>query len=910
MPATTEPGGEDSPAWHALSTEEALEAVDSRSAGLSTEEARHRLERHGKNELREEAGTTWHRLLLAQFRDPLVYLLAVAFVLSLGVGFLPGGEPNYVEAGFIALIVLANGLFGFVQDYQATRAIEALRDLASPDATVCRDGDREVVDATAVVPGDVIALGEGDAVPADARVLESHGLRTDEAPLTGESAPVSKATDPLDAETPLAERQNVLYKGTAVVSGRGLAVVVETGMDTAVGDIATELEGPRRGDSPFEEQVERLGRQLGAIVVGLIVLTVGVQFLFTATDPVTILLIGITLAVAGVPEGLPAVVTFTLALGAREMVDRNAIVRRLPVVESLGSVDVILTDKTGTLTEEEMTVARLWAGDTDHEVPAADGGETSADSGDVVVPEEDPALEGLIRCGGACTAVERAADGTYDGDPTEVAIRRFADESGVDLPEDVVREIQFTSERKRMTVVCGGDPPVAYVKGAPETILERCDREALDGTEQDLTEERRETLRERASELASDGLRVLAFATGTVPDPDADPDAVESDLCFLGFQGLRDPPRPEVADAIADCKHAGVRPIMATGDTLETAVAIAEAVGIDPGGAMTGAEVADQSDEELRETVESVDVFARVEPAQKARLLQALQANGHTVAVTGDGVNDAPALSQADVGVAMGQRGTDVARQAADVVLRDDNFATIRDAIEQGRGIFENVRKFVNYLVSTNTGEVLVVFLGVLVAQLAFPGLFDGSTEALVLTPILILWINVIADTLPALALGADPSAAGLMDRPPRPPDEGVINRRVLASIISIATLLAVVGVALFVYGLDRTGSIRHAQTLLFTFVIVGELVRIQIVRSRYGLSPWSNPWLIGAVSLSLGLHLAVLYTPLAGFFGVVPLTLGEWGWVGVAFVAFLVANLLAATALDRLYPRHGTDVA
>jgi len=914
-----------STAWHASPASDVLAELESDAGGLSQRAARRRLEAHGANELDERGRSSWLGLLATQFRDPLVYLLVVAAALSLGVGLLPGGEPNYVEAAFISLIVVANGLFGFAQDYQATRAIEALRDLARPDATVVREGDRRTVDATTVVPGDVLALEQGDAVPADARLVSVTDLRTDEAPLTGESTPVAKATDPVEEGTPLAERASMVYKGTTVVSGRGRAVVTATGMDTEVGDIATQLEESDRRESPFQSEVRRLGRHLGVLVVALIVLVILVQLLFTATAPVAVLLVGITLAVAGVPEGLPAVVTFTLALGARAMVDRNAVVRRLPVVESLGSVDVILTDKTGTLTEGRMTVARVWTGGTAYDLreasadAAADGGvdrragatggEAAADDEPVPpadVAGENPDVEALLRCGGACTSVERTADGAYTGDPTEIAIHQCAEAAGIEAAGDRRREISFSSERKRMTVVYGDDPPIAYVKGAPDVILERCDREFVDGEERALTADRRETLGERARDLAADGLRVLAFASRSVADPDADPDAIETDLVFLGFQGLRDPPRPEVAGAIADCRDAGVRSIMATGDTPETAAAIGEQVGLDAADAQTGADVAAMDDDALAETVASVDVFARVEPAQKARILSALQARGHTVAVTGDGVNDAPALTQADVGVAMGQRGTDVARQAADMVLRDDNFATIRDAIEEGRGIFQNVRKFVNYLVSTNIGEVLVVFLGVLLGQFLFPELFAGSAEAVILTPVLILWINVIADTLPALALGADPHGPGLMSRPPRPRDEGVIDGRVLASIVTIASLLAVIGLGLFAYGYGATGSLAHAQTLLFTFVVVGELVRIQVVRSRYDLSPWSNRWLVGAVGLSLALHLAVLYTPLGGVFGVVPLTLREWGWVGVAFGAFLVVNVASAALLDRLVAQSG----
>nr|WP_225336548.1 cation-transporting P-type ATPase [Halomicrobium urmianum] len=891
---------------HATSRATVLDELDTTEDGLSTEEAAGRLERCGPNDVQEGKRASRVELLVSQFRDPLIYLLIVAAVLSLAVGLVPGGHPNYAEAGFITLIIAVNGLFGFVQDYQATRSIEALREMASPDATVVREGRKRSVEAKQVVPGDVVVLEQGDAIPADARLLSTEELRTNESALTGESTPVEKSLDPVDEDAPLAERADMVYMNTTVVNGRGRAVVTATGMDTEVGGIATQLGEAEDEQTPFEREVRRLGRQIGVLVTILIVLVTAVQFLFTATEPVAILLVGITLAVAGVPEGLPAVVTFTLALGARRMVDRNAIVRRLPVVESLGSVDTVVTDKTGTITENRMTVTRLYAGGT-----VVDVDERHRPNGDVedeamVVGDDrasEPAVERLLRCGAVCNDVD-LIDGEYEGDPTEIALRRVADESGVDHTGERVREVPFSSERKRMTVVVDESEAVtAYMKGATEVVLDRCDRILEDGEVRPLTDERRAGIEDRTESFAADALRVLGFASKAVDDTGADAEQLEDGMVFLGLQGMLDPPRPEVERAIADCRSAGVRPVMATGDTLATARAVGEQVGFDPADALTGPDLDDQSDEQLRDTVEDVDVFARVAPEHKVRILEALQANDHDVAMTGDGVNDAPALTRADVGVAMGDRGTDVARQAADVILRDDNFATIRDAIEEGRGIFENVRKFVNYLVSTNTGEVLAVFLGVMLGTLLFPQRFTGTAQALILTPVLILWINLVADTLPALALGADPQAEGLMDRPPRPTDEGVIDARVLTSILTIAVLLAVTGLGVFFYGLDETGSLRLAQTLLFTFIVVGELVRIYVIRSRYGLSVGSNRWLLVAIGVSLAVHLTVLYTPLRGFFDVVALSLTEWSWITVGFAAFLLCNVLASAVFDRIVP-------
>jgi len=892
--------------WHVTPTEDIFSALATDETGLSSDEADHRLSEYGTNDIHDAERTSVLGLLVSQFRDPLIYLLVVAALLSLGVGLVPGGHPNYTEAVFIGLIIGANGLFGFVQDYQATRSIEALRELASPDSVVVRDAQKQVIDAEQVVPGDIIRLEQGDAVPADARVLDADELRTNESPLTGESTPVEKTTGTVDDDAPLAERHNMVYKNTTVVKGRGSAVVVQTGMETEVGGIATQLGEADDHQTPFQAEVEQLGKQIGGLVVALIVLVVAVQFLFTATDPVAVLLVGITLAVAGVPEGLPAVVTFTLALGAREMVDRNALVRRLPVVESLGSVDVIVTDKTGTLTENRMTVTRLYASGS-----VVDLSDSTVQSGDGVPEDRRIAADGdershpgvapLLRCGVLCNNVDRTDD-EYRGEPTEIALQRLADGTGIEAAGERIREIQFSSERKRMTVLVDDGELTAYMKGAPEVVLDRCDSILEDGEVRELTDDKRREILDQTTSFAEDALRVLGFASKTIDDPSADPDQIEDEMVLLGLQGMIDPPREEVEEAIADCHSAGIRTVLATGDNLTTAEAVGEQIGLDPDGALTGSDVAEQSDDQLERTIEDVDVFARVTPEHKVRLLNALQDNGHTVVMTGDGVNDAPALTQADVGVAMGERGTDVARQASDMVLQDDNFATIRDAIREGRGIFENVRKFVNYLVSTNTGEVLVVFLGVLLGSLLFPAQFSGTSKALILTPILILWINLVADTLPALALGADPHADGLMDRPPRPTDEGVINTRVLVSILTIAVLLAVTGLGIFFYALDTTGSLLRAQSLLFTFIVVVELIRIQVIRSRYDQTLRSNPWLLGAIGVSLLVHLSVLYTPLHGFFAVVPLTAADWSWIAVGFVVFLGLNVLTSTIYSRAF--------
>ena len=698
--------------WHDRGVDDVLEDLDSSREGLSEATAERRLAEHGPNRLDEGESTSALSLFVAQFREALVYLLVVAAALSLAVGLIPGSEPNYVDAGLILLILLANGVFGFVQDYRAERSMAALRAMATPDATVVRGGEEQTIPAEELVPGDVVVLTAGDAVPADARVLESQALSVDESALTGESLPVDKRPDAVASDTPLAERTSMAYMNTAATKGRGRAVVVDTGMGTEVGGIATGLASVEDEETPFAREVDELGRRIGLGVVTLAVLVAAIQFLLTSTDVVTIALTAITLAVAAVPEGLPAVVTLTLALGSQRLLDRNALVRRLPVVESLGSVDVVATDKTGTLTENRMTVTRVHAGGRTYAVegdaesadgelrrveegerPAAssDGGDPRADPATGADAEEaradegadadaeeartdegavvdvDDALAGVLRCGVVCNdaTFDPDAEDPLAGDPTEAALLVAAAKADVAPEFERVGEVAFTSERKRMTVVArnrdgyrpvdanedaSDDGATAYTKGAPEAVLDVCDTVLVDGSVEPLTDERRAAVMERTEAFAGDALRVLGFATraldadavdAAVDDGVAD-DSVESGMTFLGLQGMLDPPRAEVSDAIADCHGAGVRVVMMTGDNAVTGSAIAEQVGIDATGALTGPEVAAMDDDELHDAVESVDVFARMSPDHKLRVLRALQDADHSVAMTGDGVNDAP----------------------------------------------------------------------------------------------------------------------------------------------------------------------------------------------------------------------------------------------------------------------------
>jgi Ca2+-transporting ATPase len=886
--------------WHKLGIEDVFSEVGSSEEGLKSEAVTERKEKYGKNEIEDENSVSPLKIFLGQFQDFLIYILVLAAVLSLGIGLLPGHSPEYTEAGLILLILFANGLFGFVQDYKAEKSIRALKDLSTPKTTVLRDGEKKEIDSREVVPGDIVFLEQGDAVPADARIIESHNLETDESALTGESNSVSKSAEKLNEDISLADRENMVFMNTNIVKGRGKAIVVNTGMDTQVGDIATQLEEAEDRKTPFQQEVDELGKKIGYGIFAVIGLVAVLQFGFTSATPLTVLLVAITLAVAAVPEGLPAVVTLTLALGSKKMLKKNALVRRLPVVESLGSVDFIVTDKTGTLTEGVMTVEKAFFSGKEYDATGS-GLDTEGEfrrNGENANTEIEPLLE----CGLHCNNAEKAPESDekeFFGEPTEIALLVSAYKAGLTEKKERKTSIPFSSDRKRMTVVT--EDNTAYMKGAPETVLDRCNRILVDGEEKELTEERKQEILDKNQEFAQDALRVLGFARKDSIDPELDEEGIESGMVFLGLQGMIDPPRQEVQSAVDDCRTAGIKVVMATGDNIETAKAIGEQIGFKSDQALTGSEVEKMSEAELQEKVEDVEIFARVSPEHKVRVLQALQKNGHNVAMTGDGVNDAPALKNSDVGIAMGQRGTDVAKQSSDMVLQDDNFVTIRDAIAEGRGIFDNIRKFVNYLLSANAGEVLVVFFGILIGTAFFPEVFNSSSsEALILTPIMLLWINFVTDGLPALALGADPKSEGIMEREPRGKKEPVISRRMMASIGGIGVIMTLTGLPIFFYGLSS--DLIVAQTVLFTFLVMVEMIRIQIIRNRYSQSILSNKWLAGALGSSIVLQLLVLYTPLSSYFKTAALGLGGWGLLGMGVAGFWLLSVIMTKIFDRQF--------
>ncbi|MGB9951205.1 calcium-translocating P-type ATPase, PMCA-type [Haloarcula marismortui] len=860
-----------SEAAHTQPTADVLSGLDSESTGLSASEARSRRDRHGENEITQGSKRTPLDIAVAQFDSGLIWVLVAAAILSVWAG-------HAVDAVLIAVIVVGNGLFGFVQDYRAEGTLESLRELTAPTATVRRDGKSVEVDATELVPGDVIELESGDVVPADGRLIDCQSLEVDEAALTGESTPVAKGTEPVGTDTPLAEREPMVYKGTNVTRGSAVAVITTTGMNTEVGSIARQLAGTEETDTPLQTELDALGRTLGIGVIALAALVVPLLVL-QGTELVQAALTAISLAVAAVPEGLPAVVTLTLALGVRKMADENALVRRLPAVEALGSVDVICTDKTGTLTEGRMSVSRIWVNNA-----VVDTGEIDGES----LPDR---VAKVLRAGTLCS------DATLEeGDPTEQAIVMAADESGINverLREANPRtdEIPFSSERKWMGTV---HDDTVYVKGAPEVILSKCARVLTDTGPADLTADSAEQIRGQVRAFADDALRVLAVAYSADADvverddTTGRADDISDDLIFAGLIGMIDPARGEVADAIAATERAGVGVKMVTGDNVRTAAAIAGKLGIGER-VMDGPDVEDCSEAALRDRVESVDVFARTSPEHKVRILQALQANGHTVAMTGDGVNDAPALKNADIGVAMGVRGTDVAKQASDVILLDDNYATIERAIERGRAIFDNVWKFVGYLLSANVAEVAIVFLASLFGYLVLPA-------------VQLLWINLLTDGLPALALGADPKSDDVMQRPPRDPDRGIIDREMLALIGGTGVISTAVMLGLLLVTLAGAPTVTpYAMTMVFTGFVFLEFEKLHVIRWLRETPQLSNRWLASAVCGSVLLQLAVLYTPLNTYFGTVPLGFADWGLIGGALLLALPLYLAVASGVKRL---------
>jgi len=872
------PDREPAPAWHTLPADAVLARLGATPAGLAGAEASRRLALHGPNEVRSARRVSPWSLLLDQFRNVLVLILLAATVLSAALG-------HGVEAVAITVIVLFAVVLGFVQEYRAERAMEALREMAAPAATVLRDGDEVDLPAREVVPGDVVLLRAGDRVPADARIVEAVGLRTEEAALTGESLPVDKDPAPLpDPELAVADRRDMVYAGTTVAHGRGRAAVVATGMQTEFGRIAGMLESVEVSRTPLQESIDHVGRVLARAALVLVSLIVALGLL-RGQPFVEMLVFGVALAVAVVPEALPAVVTISLALGVKRMVKRNVLVRRLPAVETLGSTSVICSDKTGTMTRDEMTVRRIHAGGEAWEVSGA-GYEPRGEFSRAGAPAEvSPALRDLLRAAALCSDAVLTGDAAggraIRGDPTEAALVVAAAKAGLsraDLDAEWPRvgEAPFSSETRRMTTVHrAAGTTVAFSKGAPEVVLDACSRVRTAEGDTPLDEAARREALDAAGRMAGAAMRVLAVSEKAGAST---PEEAGREMTLLGLVGMIDPPRPEAKAAVAECGDAGIRVVMMTGDHPATARAVARELGVlGSGREVTGLELDSMSDEELVAEVEDFEVYARVSPAHKLRVVTALQARGHVTAMTGDGVNDAPTLKKADIGIAMGIAGTDVTREAAAMTLLDDDFASIVAAVEEGRGIFSNIKKYLMYLLSSNIGEIGLVATATLAG---YP---------LPLTAVQILYVNLATDGLPALALAVDPPEEDLMRRPPRDARTGIFTRPVVVLMVAGGVWSALVNLGVFAWALRSGRPLREAMAMTFVSLVLIQFFKAYNFRSDRHTAlrrPFANRWLNLAVAWELALLALVVYLPaLHAPFSTFALHPADWG---VAILAAL----------------------
>jgi P-type Ca2+ transporter type 2C len=862
--------------WHQMSVAAVLDTLPTTPQGLDAQEVQRRLAAVGPNELTAAKRRTPLRMFVDQFTDFMIVVLLVAAIISGLVG-----EAKDTIA--IIVIVVVNALIGFIQEYRAERAMEALQAMAAPSATVIREGAIATIPASALVPGDVVLLEAGGIVPADLRLLDSSHLRVDESALTGESIPVEKSIDPIpEAAPPLGDRYNMAYKGTIVTYGHARGVVIATGMRTEFGRIATLLQQADDLKTPLQRRLGHFGRRMAiaALVICAVVFALGIV---RGETPLLMFLTAVSLAVAAIPEALPAVVTIALALGARSMVRTKALVRRLPAVETLGSVTYICTDKTGTLTMNRMQVEALFC---DRAVASR--------------PRSGAPWDELLRAMALCSDAHFDETGTLVGDPTEVALTVAARQAGIDkfsLEQEYPRvaEIPFDSDRKCMTTMHRhpAEGFWAITKGAAEVILARATQLATSEGTAAIEAEPLLTVNDR---MAADGLRVLAIARrywSTLPE-DMTAEVVERDLVVLGFVGLLDPPREEARQAVDQCKAAGIVPVMITGDHPLTAKAIAQRLGIQEqdGSVLTGEELGRLSAEELKTRVGQIRVYARVAPEQKLKIVTALQERGELVAMTGDGVNDAPALKQADIGVAMGIAGTDVAKEASAMILLDDNFATIVRAVREGRRIYDNIRRFVRYAVTTNSGEIWAMFLAPLIG-LPIP-----------LLPIQILWINLVTDGLPGLALTAEPEESNIMRRPPRPPQESIFAHGLGWHILWVGPLMAALALGTQAWSLASGSS--HWQTMVFTILCWSQLAHVLAIRSEreslFNLGLRSNVPLLGAVILTFILQMTTIYVPaLNSIFKTAPLSLLE-----LVLTLAIAAAVFVAVEIEKWVKRRG----
>jgi len=872
--------------WHAQSIEETLKSLNATPEGLSTEESTRRLAEYGPNELIERKRITPLQIFLNQFKDIFVIMLLAAIVLSVIIGWYKsaggGSLEEYVDAITIGVIVVLNAVVGFVQEYRSEKAIEAMKRLSAPRAHVLRDGKLTTIPAREVVPGEILILEAGDHVPADAILMDAVDLKAEEAAFTGESSPVSKRVGPVEEKTPVADRKNMVFMGTHLTYGRGRAVVTGTGMSTEFGKIVEMIQNVEEEQTPLQQKLESFAKRLGQIIIGICALIFVIEIFRSGLHMEMILdslMVSVSLAVSAVPEGLPAVVTISLALGARELAKRNAIIRKLSSAETLGAVTVICSDKTGTLTKGEMTVREIYVDKNIIEVTGV-GYEPKGEfllGGKPIKPEDERGLSLILKAATLCSNAQ--CDGkSVIGDTTEGALIVAATKYG-SIKEELenesprIHEVTFTSERKRMTTVhkAGEEKLIAFVKGAPEVILERCKSIIVKGKITKIDQKTRKEILEANEGMANKALRVLGVAYKEITASEAgdfDEETLENALVFVGLTGMIDPPRAEAIGAVKKCDEAGIKTVMITGDHKMTAVAVAKELGILKDGlVLTGSELDAMGDEEYRKIVNKVNVYARVSPEHKIKIVRALKKMGNIVAMSGDGVNDAPALKQSDIGVAMGITGTDVTREASDIVLADDNFATIVNAVEGGRTIYDNIRKFSFFLMRCNFDELAII------------GIFALLGLELPLTAAMILWINLVTDGGPALALTMDPPEKDVMKRLPRNPNEGVLSGR-LASIITTFILQFALTGGIFYWqyymlpGALTAEKLAKARTMAFMRATLQELFVVWNCRSErhnaFKTGFLSNRFLLLAVTVSLALTIIL---PYMGIFGMLWIT-------------------------------------
>ena len=852
-------------------------------AGLSSQEAQQRLGQYGENKLAEKKKKTNLQRFLEQFKDAMIIILLLAAAVSFVVACFGHDPMEFFEPLLILLIVVLNAVLGMVQEAKAEKALDALKSMSAPHARVLRDGKEQVIDAAQLVPGDVIRLEAGDFIPADARLLKSVSLKSEESALTGESVPSEKdAAALVEEKAPLGDRSNMVFSGCSVTYGTATAVVTGTGMNTEMGKIAGLLEGEEEGQTPLQQKLAQLGKYLGfvALAACAVIFVVG---LAGGINVLEIFMTAVSLAVSAIPEGLPAIVTIVLAIGVQRMVRKNALIRRLPAVETLGSASVICSDKTGTLTQNRMTLVKLWV-EGEQELEAVSTSNTQA-------------ARELLRYGALCCdgSVVYKEDGTeqHIGDPTETSILVAAHKNGMEQDElnrqyPRLAELPFDSDRKLMTSVNQIDGKiVAIVKGAFDMMAARCVSGNL------------EAAKEKNDEMSRGALRVLAVGYKFLEKAPEDPtsEELENGLTLLGLVGMIDPPRPEAKAAVATCRQAGIKPVMITGDHVVTASAIAKELGIlgDGDKAITGAQLDAMTEEQLDQEVEHISVYAQVSPENKIRIVKAWQRKGQVVSMTGDGVNDAPALKAADIGCAMGITGTDVAKGAADMTLTDDNFATIVDAVREGRGIYANIKKVVGFLLGTNIGEVLTVFFAMILWHK---------------TPLLsmqLLWINLVTDSLPAISLGMEAVEADVMDHKPKPKSEGIFAHGLGIQVVLQGCMFALLTLAAFVLGQRFGGSLEAGQTMAFMVLALTQIVQsfnMRSQRSLFAIGPFSNKKLNGAALLSLALVCLVLFTPVRIAFGLV--LLPAWLYlVGLGLILVPLPVMELAKAIGLVRHRH-----